>query len=144
MTKDVYVDGSALSRFVLDVPGAPEWQAWAAAQRARLVVSPLTVTELRRVTDPLGAPVRAAAAAIVDELRVVRFSDQALELASHVTGVLTPFAGLHLGMAVAEPDVGAIATYDPLLAQVAHLYQLEVCTPGREDDWWIRQVPPGR
>ena len=54
------------------------------------------------------------------------------------SSVLPPFAALHLGVAVSDPEVGALATYDPLLAKVATIYGIEVLSPGRSTGWWER------
>ena len=112
----VYVDGSALSRFFLDVPHAAEWREWAGDRVLELRRSELGVVELRRVTAHLDHSARVVADALIELIREVRFSDQALARAATVEGRLAPFAALHFGVAVAEPDVDAIATYDALLA----------------------------
>ena len=132
----VYVDGSALSRFFLDVPQSAEWRTWAVDRIPELRRSELSVTELRRVTASLDRSARVVADALVERIREVRFSDQALERAAMVEGRLAPFAALHFGVAKAEPDIDAIATYDPLLAAMCHLHRLRVISPGRPELWW--------
>lgn len=134
----VYVDGSALSRFL---EGAPERAAWAqfvAGRRGELVTSVLGVTELKRVAQLLGRPARDQADAATEQVDVVRFSDQALKAASRVSGVLPPFVALHLGAALAQPDVRTVATYDTDLARVCVLHGLVVVSPGWPDRWWER------
>jgi len=138
----VYVDGSALSRFFLDVPQSLEWREWAVDRIPELRRSELSVTELRRVTSGLDRSARVVADALVERIREVRFSDQALARAAMVEGRLAPFAALHFGVAKAEPDIDAIATYDPLLAATCHLHRLRVVTPGRPELWWSSVVPP--
>ena len=137
----VYVDGSALSRFFLDVPQATEWRDWASERLADLRRSELGVTELRRVTAGLDRSARVVADALVERIRDVRFSDQALARAAMVEGRLAPFAALHFGVAVAEPDVDAIATYDAVLAATCHLHRLRVISPGRPELWWVALAP---
>lgn len=132
----VYVDGSALSRFLVDLPESPQWRDWAAAHEASLVTTPLGLTELRQVADPLDAAARSRAHDVSEHICVVRFSDQTLATAAMARTVLSPFGALHLGAAVAHPDVDAVATYDPLLARVAAIYGLAVLSPGSRDDWW--------
>lgn len=132
----IYVDGSALARFVLRLPESAAWQEWADRAVGRLVTTPLGLTELRRAADPLGIEARDAARAVADELTVVRFSDQTLKTAAMASTVLSPFASIHLGTAVAHPDIQAMATYDEVLARVAVIYALDVVAPGRPDGWW--------
>ena len=134
----IYVDGSALCRYLLDTDEAAEWRAWVATREPSLLTSPLALTELRRVADRGGPRLRAAAQDIVDRLEIVRFSDQALQWATRVTSVLSPFGALHLGIAVAHPDVTTVATYDARLATVAVLHGLAVVAPGRPAGWWDR------
>lgn len=132
----VYVDGSALSRYLVDLPGSAEWRVWAAAHESSLVTTPLGLTELRRVADRLDSAGRARAHAVSERIAVVRFSDQTLKTAAMASTVLTPFAALHLGTAVSHPDITTVATYDGLLARVAVLYGLAVVSPGLRDRWW--------
>ena len=136
----VYVDGSALCRFFLDVPQSAAWREWASQRLPELRRSELSVTELRRVTASLDRSARVVADALVERIREVRFSDQALARAAMVEGRLAPFAALHFGIAKAEPDIDAIATYDPVLAATCHLHRVRVVTPGRAPLWWSSVV----
>ena len=136
----VYVDGSALSRYLPGDPGFPEaaaWHEWADEHRGDLVTTPLSLTELRRAADVLGAEARECARAVELEVPRLRFSDQTLKVAAMASSVLGPFAALHVGTAVSHPDVEAIATYDPLVARVAAIYKLVVISPGRPANWWL-------
>ena len=54
-------------------------------------------------------------------------------------GVLPPFVALHIGAALAHPDVGSVATYDVQLAQVSALHGLTVVSPGWPSSWWERE-----
>lgn len=153
----IYVDGTALSRYLVDdgaTAGAGSdrveqadhseraehaaWVEWATAHAAELVTTPLAIDELRRVAAPLGVAARQTARDVADAVEVVRFSDQALETAAMAASVLGAFESLHLGVAVSDPDVRTVATYSPLLATVAAIYGLEVVTPGRAPRWWER------
>lgn len=133
----IYADGSALSRSLTGDRESASWMRWADAHAGELVTSPLGLTELRRAADPLGPVAREKARVLADSVTVVRFFDQSLKSAAMATSVLPPFAAIHLGIAVAHPEVGAVATYDALLARVARIYRLEVVSPGREDGWWV-------
>jgi predicted nucleic acid-binding protein len=73
---------------------------------------------------------------VAERLEVIRYSDQSLKSAAMSTGVLAPFAALHLGVAVAQPYVTAFATYDRRLAAVAAIHGLTVVSPGRAGPWW--------
>lgn len=129
-TRAVRTDAAAL---VVEVAA---WRAWFAEHADDVITSPLGVTELRRAADPLGRAVRDLARDLAEQLTVVRFYDTALARASMMQSVLPPFAALHWGLATTQPDVEAIATYDPLLAQVAVLHGVTVVTPGRPAGWW--------
>ena len=132
----VYVDGSALSRYVIDAPESRQWRAWAAVHESSFVTSPLGFFELRRVADRLGFAGRARAHAVSERIAEVRFSDQTMKTAVMAWTVLSPFEALHLGVAASDPDIGPLATYDLLLARVAAIYGLSVVSPGRPDHWW--------
>ena len=130
----VYADGSALAQFL---PGAAHRDAWLVwTYGRRLVTSPVGITELHGLAFPLGAAARTAADDAEAGVEVLRFSDQALRTASHVSTALSSFVALHLGTAVADPDVDTVATYDVDLARVAALYRLAVVSPGWPDRWW--------
>jgi len=132
----VYVDGSALCRYPVDLPGSSEWRGWAAVHESSFVTTPLGLTELRLVADRLDFAGRARAHAVRERIAVVRFSDQAIKTAAMAMTVLSPFAALHLGTAVSHPDICTVATYDRLLARVAVIYGLLIATPGWPDHWW--------
>jgi predicted nucleic acid-binding protein len=132
----IYADGSALSRFLASEPESADWLPWAEDHADQIVTSPLGLTELRRAAHQLDSEARQAAHALAGTITVVRIFDQSLKPASLATSVLSPFAALHLGIAVAHPGVHTVATYDISLAQVAVLHRLEVVSPGRPDGWW--------
>ena len=132
----IYADGSALSRSLATGPESASWMRWSAEHFDALVTSPLGLTELRRAADPLGPVARKKAHALAGRITVVRFFDQSLKSAAMASTVLPPFAAIHLGIAVAHPDVEQVATYDVLLARVLSIYGLAVVTPGRPDGWW--------
>jgi predicted nucleic acid-binding protein len=132
----IYVDGSALSRYLPDVPESAAWLGWVHGREQDLLTTPLALSELRQVAQTMDPAARQTAHAVGDRLEVVRFSDQTLRTAAMASTVLSPFAALHLGVAAAHPDVTTIATYDPLLARVAVIHGLAVLTPGRPERWW--------
>ena len=131
-----YADGSALSRSLATGPEAASWLRWSDEHAGEILTSPLGLTELRGAAAPLGPLERARAHEVATSVTVVRFFDQSLRSAAMVSTVLPPFGALHLGVAVAHPDVGRFATYDPLLARVADIYGLEVVAPGRPPGWY--------
>lgn len=132
----IYADGSALSQVLSTEPEAVSWMRWAEEHADELVTSPLGLSELRRAAQSRDAVARAKAHDVAEQVTVVRFFDQAFEPAAMVTAVLDPFRAMHLGVAVAHPDVVALATYDVLLARVVAIHDLRVVTPGRPDGWW--------
>lgn len=134
----IYVDGSALSRYLADVPESAAWLLWVADREPDLLTTPLALSELRQVAQTMDLAARQTAHDVGERLEVVRFSDQTLRTAAMASGVLSPFAALHLGVAAAHPDVTTIATYDPLLARVAVIHGLAVVAPGRPEQWWVQ------
>ncbi len=132
----IYADGSALVRYLAGDPQSDEWRRWAAEREPDLLVTSLSLSELRAAAAGHPTAVRLRALDVADRLEEVRYFDQALKLASMLTGVLSPFGALHVGVAAAHPEVGALATYDARLAQVARMYQLEVVSPGLPEDWF--------
>ena len=138
----VYADGSALTRYLDGAPGGAQWRAWAAEHEQRLLTSPLGLAELRGTARARDAAARAVAHDVAERVEVVRFSDQTITRATDVAGVLPPFVALHAGIALADPQVTAVATYDVRLARVAALHGLLVVTPGRADRWWEQDATP--
>lgn len=137
-TTRVYADGSALSRYLDGAPCRTQWLAWAADHEAQLITTPLGLTELRRVARPRGVEASGVAHDVEARVEVIRFSDQTLRAATKISGVLPPFIALHIGAALAHPDVASVATYDVQLAQVSALHGLEVVSPGWPTGWWER------
>lgn len=132
----VYADGSALVRYLPFPDHSVDWQRWAERHGADLLVTSLSLSELRHAAATAPAHVRARARDAAEQLEVVRFSDQAVGAAAMTTAVLSPFASLHLGVALAHPEVTAFASYDVRLASVAAIHGLTVVSPGLPDRWW--------
>jgi hypothetical protein len=132
----VYADGSALVRYLPAPDHSVDWQRWAEQHGPDLLVTSLSLSELRHALATTPAHVRARVHATVDRLEVARFSDQAVAAAAMSTAVLSPFASLHLGVAVAHPDVTAFASYDPRLVAAAASHGLAIVSPGLPDRWW--------
>lgn len=132
----VYADGSALVRYLPGTDHHADWLGWAEQHEPELLVTSLSLGELRRAAAGASADVRARVHAAAERLEEIRYSDQSLKSAAMSTGVLAPFAALHLGVAVAQPDVTAFATYDRRLAAVAAIHGLAVVSPGLGEQWW--------
>ena len=130
----VYVDGSTLVQYLPDAPFRDAWLEWSSGRR--LVTSQVGITELHGIAFTRGPAARAAADEVESAVEVLRFSDKALEAASHVSTALSSFVALHLGTAVSHPDVELVATYHVDLARVATLYGLAVVSPGWPHRWW--------
>ncbi|MCV2395976.1 PIN domain-containing protein [Actinotalea sp. M2MS4P-6] len=132
----IYADGGALARAFVDSPESDAWRELVRTAGDRLVTSPLGLTELRRVADPLGPRAREAARELAGRTTVLRFSDQAVKSAAMASSAAPPFTAMHIGIAASDPDVDTVATYDLLLARMAVIYGLAVLSPGRPDRWW--------
>ncbi|MGO1317903.1 MAG: hypothetical protein ACTMIR_12830 [Cellulomonadaceae bacterium] len=133
----IYADGSALRRSVAQDPEAPAWRTWLNENAANVVVSEGGLVELRRAADARDGAARQAAHVLVRELRVARIPDRAVDLATRLEPVLGFLGALHIGVAVAEPDVDGFVTYDRDVARVARMHGLTVLSPGRPDAWWL-------
>jgi predicted nucleic acid-binding protein len=138
----VYADGSALTRYLEGAPDGEAWREWVAHHEAELVTTPLGISELRGTARPLGPAASGVAHEVAERVDVVRFSDQSVRRATQVSGVLPPFVALHVGAALAHPDVTTVATYDVHLARVSALYGLRVISPGRPPSWWRHDPTP--
>ncbi|WP_052748339.1 MULTISPECIES: hypothetical protein [Cellulomonas] len=133
---EVYVDGSALSRYVPQAPESSAWSAWAAEHEATAVVSSVSVLEARVVAGLVGVDAALAVLDALVRLPRLRLSDQALRRAVLLPAGLGPFVALHVGAAQAHLDVRAVATYDAPTARAADAVGLAVVTPGRPTGWW--------
>lgn len=135
----IYVDGSALMRFLPGVRYYDEWVAWAIPRLPELVTTQLGLTELRQAAELYPRETKSQAFEIVEQVKArvpaIRFSDANVSVSTHAAAVLKPFAALHIGAAVTHPDIDTVATYDAELARVAILYQLKVATPGMPAGW---------
>jgi len=135
----IYVDGSALCRFLPGVRYFDEWNRWVVPVLGEVATTQLGLTELRQAAELYPRETKDRAFDVVEMVRakmpLVRFSDQNVNISTHVSAVLKPFAALHLGAAVAHPAIDTIATYDAPLAQVAELYSLAVVSPGLAKGW---------
>lgn len=133
----VYADGSALVRYLPAPDHSVDWQRWAEQHGPDLLVTSLSLSELRHALATTPAHVRARVHASVDRLEVARYSDQAVAAAAMSTAALSPFASIHLGVAVAHPDVTAFASYDHRLVAAAAEHGLRIVSPGLPDRWWV-------
>ncbi len=135
----IYVDGSALCRFLPGVRYFKEWNQWVAPVLNEVTTTQLGLTELRQAAELYPRESKDQAFEVVEIVRakmpLIRFSDQNVTASSHVAVVLKPFASLHLGAALTHPAIDGIATYDPELAQVAYLYGLRIVSPGLPEGW---------
>ena len=142
----IYLDGSALCRFLPGVRHYEAFGAWARDHIDELVTTQLGFTELRQAAELYPRSAAERVAGIVDLVRagvaVIRFSDDNVAISSHATSVLKPFAALHVGAAVADAQVDTIVTYDPALANVARIYNLTVKSPGLPEGWYLAYEGP--
>ena len=145
----IYLDGSALVRFLPGVRYYDEWIAWVVPRLSDVATTQLGLTELRQAAELFPRETKARAFEIVEQVKsripAIRFSDENVSVSTHAASVLKPFAALHVGAAVTHPDIDTIATYDAELARVAVLYQLKVVTPGMPEGWQdgVPAVRPG-
>lgn len=133
---EVYLDGSALSRYLPAAPEARAWSVWVAEHEPAAVVTQVSVLEARVTAGFLGGEAVLALLEALVRLPRMRLSDQALRRAALLPEHLAPFTALHVGAAQAHAGVRALATYDPVAARTAALVGLDVVTPGRPAGWW--------
>ncbi len=135
----IYADGSALVRFLPGVSYGEIWNQWVLPQLGEIVTTQLGFTEMRQAAELYPREDKARAFEVIEQVKlrvpVIRFSDENVNVSTHASAVLKPFAALHLGAAVTHPAVDTIATYDGDLAKVAELYQLAIVTPGLPAGW---------
>lgn len=132
----ILVDGSALSLAIVESPDCEAWRAWAAQTSDQLEVTEIAVTQMRLRATAEGPDAAAAAHDLAWVYPVRRFSDQALEMAGRISRALEPFVALHVALAKTDPEVDAVATFDPTMAAAAELFGVPVISPGRGDGWW--------
>ncbi|MDE0572016.1 PIN domain-containing protein [Demequina sp. B12] len=135
----IYLDGSALCRFLPGVRYFDEFAEWVLPRLDQVATTQLGLTEVRQAAELYPREEKAKAFDVVEQIRsrvpVIRFSDQNVGVSTHASAVLRPFAALHLGAAVAHPSIDRIATYDADLATVALIYDLTVVSPGMPPGW---------
>ena len=144
-----YADGSALRLSVVDadypfLPGedagvgehAPAWRAWLAAHHDEVVVTEMGLGAARNAAVVLGWEARDTVRGLAETLTVLRVPDRAFPVAAMVAEVVPSVDAVHLGVAVADPQVDTFVTYVRQSAQLARMYGLEVLAPGRPDRWW--------
>ncbi|SEJ67010.1 hypothetical protein [Demequina mangrovi] len=135
----IYVDGTALCRFLPGVRYFDEFNDFAVPRIHELATTQLGFTELRQAAELYPRDQKAAAFDVVEMVRgaipVIRFSEHNVSVSTHAVAVLKPFAALHLGAAVAHSQIHAILTYDAELARAAELYELQVLSPGLAPGW---------
>ena len=137
----VYVDGSALSRYLPAAPEARAWAVWAAEHEPAVVISQVSVLEARVTAAILGIDPTLTLLDALTRLPRMRLSDQALRHAVLLpaglgAAGLGAFAALHVGAARAHVGVTTLATYDAASARVADAAGLAVVSPGRPAGWW--------
>ena len=136
----IYVDGSGLCRFLPGVRYFDEFTDFAVPRIAELATTQLGFTELRQAAELYPRETKSKAFEVLEMVRssipVIRFSEHNVSVSTHASAVLKPFAALHLGAAVAHPDIHAVLTYDAELARVAELYELQVLSPGLPPGWY--------
>ncbi|WP_061961393.1 type II toxin-antitoxin system VapC family toxin [Demequina flava] len=135
----IYLDGSALCRFLPGVRYFEEFSQWILPRLDQVATTQLGLTEVRQAAELYPREEKSRAFGVVEQIRtkvpVIRFSDQNVGISTHASAVLRPFAALHLGAAVAHPQIDTIATYDADLAKVAEIYELSVVSPGMPQGW---------
>ena len=135
----IYADGSALCRFLPGVRYFDEFNDFVVPRLHELATTQLGFTELRQAAELYPRAQKAKAFDVVEMVRgrvpVIRFSEHNVSVSTHAVAVLKPFAALHLGAAVAHPDIHAVLTYDAELARAAELYGLQVLSPGLAPGW---------
>jgi len=145
-----YADGSALRLSVVgpdypflpgEDPGPAEhaeaWRAWLVEHADDVAVTEMGLSAAKSAAIPLGWEARDAVRELGETLTVLRIPDQAFPVAAMVAGVVPSVDAVHLGVAVADPEITTFVTYARQTAQLARMYGLDVLTPGLPDAWWV-------
>lgn len=139
LVRVIYVDGSALEQFLPGGRFHADWTAWVIPRINDIVTTQVALTELRHTVELLPRDAKRHAFGVLEQVKgrvaVIRLSDDMMSVSTYAASVLTPFAALQLGAAVAHPDVDAIATYDRAMASAAAIYGLAVVSPGQARGW---------
>lgn len=131
----IYLDSSALVRFVLPGPETGALTALLAAWPERISSSLARVEVLRAARRAGGTPdTLRRARDVLDRVALVRLDDAVLEPASRLepAGLRSPEA-IHLSTALSVgDDLGGLVSYDSRLNEAARASGIPVFSPGAE------------
>jgi predicted nucleic acid-binding protein len=127
---NIYVDSSALVKIVIEESDSPALSRYFAEfSLDRQLTAAISRTELVRAIARRGATVENARKAL-SKLDFVAITNSLLDdAAAHAPPELRTLDAIHLAAALSAPDLRALVTYDPRLADAAEQAGLPVVSP---------------
>jgi predicted nucleic acid-binding protein len=132
-----YLDGTVIVHLLEDGEEFGALREWIVAHEREVVTSIVARWE---ATEEMAGPAdgrRFQIREFVAGLPQVPVSGKAVEVGSYAVAAVRPYAALHVGIAAAHEDIGAVVTYDHDVATASRLYGLEVISPGWDANWYV-------
>ena len=127
----IYADTSALAKLIRREDETDALRDWLAKSSQEVCTNSIGSIELRRAAGRIGPDFSAAASRLLNRIRIVSLSAEAVELAGRIPQVeLRTLDSLHLASASLLPDLEALLTYDIRMIEAGHAWGLSVQSPG--------------
>lgn len=127
----IYADTSALAKLIRREDETDALRDWLAKSSQDVCTNSIGSIELRRAAGRIGPDFSAAASRLLNRIRIVSLSAEAVELAGRIPPVeLRTLDSLHLASASLLPDLEALLTYDIRMIDSGRAWGLPVQSPG--------------
>ncbi|MBC7593610.1 MAG: type II toxin-antitoxin system VapC family toxin [Kineosporiaceae bacterium] len=127
----IYADTSALAKLVRREDETDALRDWVAKSSQEVCTNSIGSIELRRAAGRIGPDFSAAASRLLNRIRIVSLSAEAVELAGRIPPVeLRTLDSLHLASASLLPDLEALLTYDIRMIEAGQAWGLPLLSPG--------------
>ena len=127
----IYADTSALAKLIRREDETDALRDWLATSSQNVCSNSIGSVELRRTAGRIGAEFSAAASRLLNRIRILTLSAEAVELAGRIPPVeLRTLDSLHLASASLLPDLEALLTYDARMIEAGRAWGLPVLSPG--------------
>lgn len=127
----IYADTSALAKLIRREDETDALRDWLAKSSQDVCTNSIGSIELRRAAGRIGPDFSAAASRLLNRIRIVSLSAEAVELAGRIPPVeLLTLDSLHLASASLLPDLEALLTYDIRMIDSGRAWGLPVQSPG--------------
>lgn len=130
----IYADTSALAKLIRRENETDALRDWLAKSSQEVCTNSIGSIELRRAAGRIGPDFSAAASRLLNRIRIVSLSAEAVELAGRIPPVeLRTLDSLHLASASLLPDLEALLTYDIRMIEAGRAWGLPLRSPGRHE-----------